>query len=66
MIEVALDLPIPEISDMPEDTQKYFQICQEKLGMIPNVLTANKPLLGMAIGVKRGDRVSIWPASPPW
>jgi uncharacterized peroxidase-related enzyme len=37
---VALDLPIPEISDMPEDTQKYFQICQEKLGMIPNVLTA--------------------------
>jgi len=37
---VALDLPIPEIKDMPEDTQKYFQICQEKLGMIPNVLTA--------------------------
>ncbi|KEF32833.1 hypothetical protein D777_00395 [Marinobacter nitratireducens] len=37
---VALDLPIPEISDLPEDTQKYFQICQEKLGMIPNVLTA--------------------------
>ena len=37
---VALDLPIPEISDMPEDTQKYFQICQEKLGMIPNVLRA--------------------------
>ena len=79
--------------------------------MIPNVLTANKPLLGMtigdmldriaerfpnndalvclhqdirwtykefvekvneaarafmAIGVKRGDRVGIWPASPPW
>ena len=31
---VALDLPIPEISDMPEDTQKYFQICQEKLGKI--------------------------------
>mgnify|MGYP003655651912 FL=1 len=23
---VALDLPIPEIKDMPEDTQKYFQI----------------------------------------
>ena len=37
---VALDLPIPDIKDMPEDTQKYFQICQEKLGMIPNVLTA--------------------------
>ena len=37
---VALDLPIPEIQDMPEDTRKYFQICQEKLGMIPNVLTA--------------------------
>lgn len=37
---VALDLPIPEISDMPEDTRKYFEICQEKLGMVPNVLTA--------------------------
>ncbi|MBI42252.1 peroxidase-related enzyme [Marinobacter lutaoensis] len=37
---VALDLPIPELSDLPEDTRKYFEICQEKLGLIPNVLTA--------------------------
>ena len=25
---------------LPEATQKYFDICQEKLGMIPNVLQA--------------------------
>lgn len=50
---VALDLPIPEISDMPEDTQKYFQICQEKLGMIPNVLTAYSQNLKQLDGFTR-------------
>ncbi|MEA1079279.1 peroxidase-related enzyme [Marinobacter qingdaonensis] len=50
---VALDLPIPEISDMPEDTQKYFQICQEKLGMIPNVLTAYSQNLKQLEGFTR-------------
>lgn len=25
---------------LPDDTQKYFDVCQEKLGMIPNVLQA--------------------------
>jgi len=34
----ALDLPM--VDPLPEDTQKYFDICQDKLGMIPNVLQA--------------------------
>ncbi|SIT04657.1 peroxidase-related enzyme [Neptunomonas antarctica] len=36
----ALDLPIPERDQLPEQFQKYFDKCEEKLGMIPNVLTA--------------------------
>ena len=35
----ALDLP--PVDPLPEATQKYFDICQEKLGMVPNVLTAH-------------------------
>lgn len=34
----ALDLPM--VDPLPEKTQKYFDICQEKLGMVPNVLQA--------------------------
>jgi len=34
----ALDLPM--VDPLPEDTQKYFDVCTEKLGMIPNVLQA--------------------------
>ena len=34
----ALDLP-PE-DPLPEDIEKYFKVCQEKLGLIPNVLRA--------------------------
>ena len=34
----ALDLPM--VDPLPSDTQKYFDICQDKLGMIPNVLQA--------------------------
>lgn len=34
----ALDLPM--VDPLPEPTQKYFDICTEKLGMIPNVLQA--------------------------
>ncbi|SHL89624.1 peroxidase-related enzyme [Vreelandella subglaciescola] len=37
---VALDLPIPDVEDLPADVRKYFDICLEKLGMVPNVLTA--------------------------
>ena len=33
----ALDLPAAELS---ERTQAYFDICREKLGMVPNVLAA--------------------------
>ncbi len=34
----ALDLP--PLDPMPPQMQKYFDICVEKLGMVPNVLTA--------------------------
>lgn len=33
----ALDLPAQELSD---STRRYFEICQEKLGMVPNVLAS--------------------------
>lgn len=32
----ALDLP--PVEPLPEATQRYFDICREKLGMVPNVL----------------------------
>ena len=35
----ALDLPM--VDPLPEATQRYFDICQDKLGMIPNVLKAH-------------------------
>ncbi len=34
----ALNLPM--VDPLPPETQKYFDICTEKLGMIPNVLQA--------------------------
>lgn len=34
----ALDLPM--VDPLPEATQKYFRVCQERLGMVPNVLQA--------------------------
>ena len=34
----ALDLPM--VDPLPEDIQAYFDICDEKLGMVPNVLKA--------------------------
>ena len=34
----ALDLPM--VYPLPEATQKYFDICQDKLGIVPNVLKA--------------------------
>ncbi len=34
----ALDLPM--LDPLPERMEKYFAICQEKLGLIPNVLQA--------------------------
>lgn len=32
----ALDLP--PVDPLPDDIAKYFKVCEEKLGMIPNVL----------------------------
>ena len=34
----ALDLPM--VSPLPDATRRYFEICAEKLGLIPNVLKA--------------------------
>lgn len=36
----ATSLNLPPLDPLPEATQKYFDICDEKLGMIPNVLAA--------------------------
>ncbi|WP_299371356.1 peroxidase-related enzyme [uncultured Tateyamaria sp.] len=35
----ALDLPM--VDPLPAQTQKYFDICQDRLGMVPNVLKAH-------------------------
>lgn len=37
-LPIALDLP--QVDPLPPETQKYFDICQEKLGLVPNVLSA--------------------------
>lgn len=34
----ALDLPT--VDPLPEATQKYFELCSDKLGLVPNVLRA--------------------------
>ncbi len=34
-------LNLPPVDPLPESTQRYFDICQEKLGMVPNVLLAH-------------------------
>ncbi|RLA40059.1 MAG: alkylhydroperoxidase [Gammaproteobacteria bacterium] len=36
----ALNLSIPAREDLPKNIQKYFNKCDEKLGMVPNVLMA--------------------------
>ncbi|MEL6607918.1 MAG: peroxidase-related enzyme [Pseudomonadota bacterium] len=33
-------LDLPMVDPLPEDTQRYFDICAEKLGLVPNVLRA--------------------------
>ncbi len=37
-LPTALNLPM--VDPLPPETQKYFDVCQDKLGMIPNVLRA--------------------------
>lgn len=36
----ATALDLPAVEPLPEETQAYFDICTEKLGMVPNVLRA--------------------------
>ncbi|WP_100639896.1 peroxidase-related enzyme [Marinobacter salexigens] len=50
---VALDLPIPDMKDLPDDVRKYFEVCIEKLGMVPNVLTAFSQNLNQLDGFSR-------------
>jgi uncharacterized peroxidase-related enzyme len=35
-----MKLSVPDFNDLDEDTKKYLNICQEKLGLQPNVLRA--------------------------
>ncbi len=37
-LPTALDLP--QVDPLPEATARYFAICQDKLGLVPNVLRA--------------------------
>ncbi len=36
----ALDIPLPDPAALDPDMRRYFEICQEKLGLVPNVLRA--------------------------
>ncbi|MEE9426748.1 MAG: peroxidase-related enzyme [Paracoccaceae bacterium] len=38
--EQATALDLPMVDPLPEQTRTYFDICQDKLGMVPNVLQA--------------------------
>jgi uncharacterized peroxidase-related enzyme len=33
-------LNLPQVDPLPDETRRYFEICQEKLGLVPNVLRA--------------------------
>jgi len=35
-----MKLPVPEEAILEEDIRKYFQVCRDKLGLVPNVLRA--------------------------
>ncbi len=36
--KMALDVPLPERAALPEDMRQYFEVCDQKLGFVPNVL----------------------------
>ncbi len=36
----ALDMPVPPRSQLDPDLQKYFGVCDERIGFVPNVLAA--------------------------
>ena len=40
MADTPTALDLPQVDPLPPETQKYFDICIEKLGMVPNVLRA--------------------------
>ena len=33
-------ISLPEFEDLDDDTKRYLRVCEEKLGLIPNVLRA--------------------------
>ena len=33
-------LPVPDTESLDEDIKKYMQVCEEKLGLVPNVIRA--------------------------
>jgi uncharacterized peroxidase-related enzyme len=35
-----MDLPVPDPDGLDDDLKAYFGVCQEKLGLVPNVLKA--------------------------
>ena len=40
MTQQVTRLDLPPVDPLPERTQKYLEICEEKLGIVPNVLRA--------------------------
>lgn len=40
MTEQTTALNLPPVDPLPAETQAYFDICQDKLGLVPNVLKA--------------------------
>lgn len=36
----ALNIPLPDTGELDPDMRKYFRVCEEKLGLVPNVLRA--------------------------
>lgn len=36
----ALDIPMPSESELSPETRKYWELCREKLGLVPNVIAA--------------------------
>jgi len=47
---IALNIDLPERDELPEKTQKYFAVCEEKLGLVPNVLAAYSSNIEMLNG----------------
>ena len=39
-LQYISELPFPEPEMLPEDLQKYLDVCKEKLGFVPNVIKA--------------------------